>query len=73
MNSNMDIVKNSILNLKEKSEIEKKNLSESIEMMWLNADVQRRKGELDIPESSKDNINRIRQLLACAWSEDLKK
>ena len=73
MNWNLEKIKKSILDLKEKSEIEKKNLSDSIEMMWLNADVQRRKEELDIPENSKDNVNRIRQLLACAWSEDLKK
>lgn len=73
MNWNLEKIKKSIIDLKEKSEIEKKNLSDSIEMMWLNADVQRRKEELDIPENSKNNVNRIRQLLACAWSEDLKK
>ena len=48
------------------------NIFESIEMFWLNADIQRKKTEVIIPKSAKDNILRIRQLLAAAWSEDFK-
>lgn len=52
---------------------EKVSLMDSIEMLWLNADIQRKKTEVIIPESADENILRIRQLLAAAWSEDYKK
>ena len=62
----------SIQILHENSETEKKNLLESIEFMWLNAEVQKKK-EFQIPKGSSDeNILRIRQLLASAWFEDFK-
>jgi len=54
------------------AEIEKKTLLESIELMWLNADIQRKKEDYQIPEGADENILRIRQLLASAWFEDLK-
>ena len=54
------------------AEKEKKNLLESIELMWLNADIQRKKEDFQIPEGADENILRIRQLLASAWFEDLK-
>ena len=63
----------SIQILHENSETEKKNLLESIEFMWLNAEVQKKKKEFQIPKgSSEENIIRIRQLLASAWFEDFK-
>ncbi len=63
----------SIQILYENSETEKKNLLESIEFMWLNAEVQKKKKEFQIPKGSSDeNIHRIRQLLASAWFEDFK-
>ncbi|MBH43508.1 MAG: hypothetical protein CMP25_01825 [Rickettsiales bacterium] len=65
-------VKNSINNFIEIAEKEKQSLKDSIEMLWLNADVQRKKIEIIIPESADENILRIRQLLAAAWSEDYK-
>ena len=41
--------------------------------MWLNAEVQKKKKEFQIPKGSSDeNILRIRQLLASAWFEDFK-
>ena len=52
--------------------LKKKNLFESIEFMWLNAEVQKKK-KFQIPKGSSDeNILRIRQLLASAWFEDFK-
>ena len=65
-------IKNSINHFIKVSEEEKKSLKESIEMLWLNADIQRKKTEIIIPESADENILRIRQLLAAAWSEDFK-
>jgi len=65
-------IKNSINHFIEISEKEKKSLKDSIEMLWLNADIQRKKTEIIIPESADENILRIRQLLAAAWSEDFK-
>ena len=41
-------------------------------MLWLNASVSKKKKEIVLPEDSNQNITRIRQLLAAAWSEDLK-
>ena len=68
------IIKQSITDLHKKAELEKKSLLDSIEMMWLNAEVHRKKGNINqIPEGVEGNINRIRELLACAWFEDLKK
>ena len=72
MNRNLSEIKESINLHVKKAKIEKDSILESIEMFWLNADVQRKKTEIIIPESSKDNITRIRQLLAAAWSEDYK-
>ena len=41
-------------------------------MLWLNASVSKKKKDIVFPESSNENITRIRQLLAAAWSEDIK-
>ena len=65
-------IKNSIESYSEKAKKEKLSVIESIEMFWLNADIQRKKNEVIIPDSAKDNVVRIRQLLAAAWSEDFK-
>mgnify|MGYP003689176183 CR=1 FL=1 len=72
MDRNLSEIKESINSHIEKAKKEKNSILESIEMFWLNADIQRKKTEIIIPESSKDNIIRIRQLLASAWSEDYK-
>ncbi len=67
-------LKESITELYNKAEDEKRTILDSIEMMWLNADIQRKKSyETNIPEEIENNITRIRELLACAWFEDLKK
>ena len=65
-------LKESIKNFNNLSSIEKKNLIESIEMLWLNASVKRKKKDINIKTQDNENIVRIRQLLAAAWSEDLK-
>ena len=65
-------IKESINHFIKISEKEKQSLKDSIEMLWLNADIQRKKTEIIIPESADENILRIRQLLAAAWSEDFK-
>ena len=65
-------LKESIKNFNNLSSIEKKNLIESIEMLWLNASVKKKKRDLNINIEDNENIVRIRQLLAAAWSEDLK-
>ena len=65
-------LKESIKNFNNLSSIEKKNLTESIEMLWLNASVKKKKKEININADDNENIVRIRQLLAAAWSEDLK-
>ena len=70
MNKDLSIIKESIKEFYKESEKEKISIMESIEMFWINADIQRKKTEIIIPESSKENIIRIRQLLAAAWSED---
>ena len=41
-------------------------------MLWLNASVRKKKSDIGIPKNANENIVRIRQLLAAAWSEDLK-
>ena len=65
-------LKESIKNFNNLSSIEKKNLIESIEMLWLNASVKKKKKVISIKKKDNENIVRIRQLLAAAWSEDLK-
>ena len=65
-------LKESIKNFNNLSSIEKKNLIESIEMLWLNASVKKKKKDINIKNQDNENIVRIRQLLAAAWSEDLK-
>ena len=65
-------LKESIKNFNNLSLIEKKNLIESIEMLWLNASVKKKKRDININIDDNENILRIRQLLAAAWSEDLK-
>ena len=65
-------LKESIKNFNNLSSIEKKNLIESIEMLWLNASVKKKKKDINIETQDNENIVRIRQLLAAAWSEDLK-
>ena len=70
MNKNIESIKLSITKFYDDSKKEKANISDSIEMFWITADIQRRKTEVITPESAKDNITRIRQLLAAAWAED---
>ena len=41
-------------------------------MLWLNARVKKKKKHINIKTQDNENIVRIRQLLAAAWSEDLK-
>ncbi len=65
-------LKDSINNLNKLSLNEKKTLLESIEMLWLNASVRKKKKDMIMPDNANENILRIRQLLAAAWSEDLK-
>ena len=65
-------LKESIKNFNNLSSIEKKNLIESIEMLWLNASAKKKKKDINIKTQDNENIVRIRQLLAAAWSEDLK-
>ena len=65
-------LKESIKNFNNLSSIEKKNLIESIEMLWLNASVKKKKKDINIKTQDNENILIIRQLLAAAWSEDLK-
>ena len=65
-------LKESIKNFNNLSSTEKKNLIESIEMLWLNATVKKKKKDINIKTQDNENIVRIRQLLAAAWSEDLK-
>lgn len=68
------LVKESIIKLHSKAEIEKKALFDSIEMMWLNSEVQKKKTQpIEIPKGAENSITRIRELLACAWFEDSKK
>lgn len=73
MEKKLSTIKESINQFTQMSSKEKISLMESIEILWLNADIQRKKTEVIIPESADENILRIRQLLAAAWSEDYKK
>jgi len=65
-------IKNSIKKFNEYSLKEKDSLSESIEMFWLNAGIQKKKEDVKTVHGKGEQISRIRQLLAAAWSEDLK-
>ena len=65
-------LKESIKELNDLSSNEKKALIESIEMMWLNSGIQKKKADLKVPTKATEKISRIRQLLAAAWSEDYK-
>ncbi len=71
-NEKVNNLKESINNFNNLSSIEKKNLIESIEMLWLNASVKKKKKDISVNIENNENIVRIRQLLAAAWSEDLK-
>ena len=71
-NKDKEEIKSSIRDLFEKSNSEKNILLESIEMLWLDASIKKKKKEITYPESLNTNIIRIRQLLAAAWLEDLK-
>ena len=52
---------------------EKSSLVDSIEMLWLNAGIQKKKKDIKVDgNNSNDHIKRIRQLLSAAWSEDSK-
>jgi len=65
-------IKESIKKLNESSIKEKESLTDSIEMLWLNAGVQKKKKDIKFSDDENEHISRIRQLLAAAWSEDLK-
>lgn len=69
---NLNKLKTSIQELFEKSDQEKINLYDSIEMLWLDASIKKKKKEVSLPEKLNSNVIRIRQLLAAAWLEDLK-
>tara|TARA_Y100000287_G_scaffold98085_1_gene78283 strand:+ start:39 stop:269 length:231 start_codon:yes stop_codon:yes gene_type:complete len=66
-------LKKSIEKFNDFSTKEKSSLVDSIEMLWLNAGIQKKKKDIKIDSNnSNDHIKRIRQLLSAAWSEDLK-
>jgi len=66
-------LKKSIEKLNDFSTKEKSSLVDSIEMLWLNAGIQKKKKDVKVDgNNSNDHIKRIRQLLSAAWSEDLK-
>ena len=65
-------LKQSIEKLNKLSLDEKTNLLDSIEMLWLNSNVRKKKKDIIMSDNSNQNVLRIRQLLAAAWSEDLK-
>ena len=69
---NIKELKESIKDLNKLSSEEKGSLISSIEMLWLNASVRKKKKDIKLDQNSNENILRIRQLLAAAWSEDLK-
>ena len=71
-NKNLDKIKISIQELFDKSDQEKVNLFESIEMLWLDSSIKKKKKEVSLPEKLNSNVVRIRQFLAAAWLEDLK-
>ena len=66
-------LKKSIEKLNDFSTKEKSSLVDSIEMLWLNAGIQKKKKDIKVDgNNSNDHVKRIRQLLSAAWSEDLK-
>ena len=66
-------LKKSIKKFNDFSTKEKTSLVDAIEMLWLNAGIQKKKKDIKIDgNNSSDHIKRIRQLLSAAWSEDLK-
>ena len=66
-------IKESIKKLNESSKKEKISLMDSIEMLWLNAGIQKKKNDIKLDgDKQNEHVSRIRQLLAAAWSEDLK-
>ena len=66
-------LKKSIEKFNDFSNNEKSSLVDSIEMLWLNAGIQKKKKDIKVDgNNSNDHIKRIRQLLSAAWSEDLK-
>ena len=69
---NINQIKKSIEKFNEFSLKEKASLTDSIEMLWLNAGIQKKKQDIRPVEGKDEQILRIRQLLAAAWSEDLK-
>jgi len=69
---NINQIKKSIKDYNNYSEKEKSSLIDSIEMFWLNAGIQKKKEDVVPIDSKNEQIVRIRQLLAAAWSEDLK-
>ena len=68
---NIDQIKKSIKKFNEFS-LKEKALTDSIEMLWLNAGIQKKKQDVKPVKGENEQILRIRQLLAAAWSEDLK-
>lgn len=73
LRKNIEDIKDSIRNLNKLSINEKDSLRDSIEMLWLNSGLQKKKIEPIFPSSADENIHRIRQLLSAAWAEDFKK
>ena len=72
-NKKITDLKKSIEKFNDFSTKEKTSLVDSIEMLWLNAGIQKKKKDIKIDDNnSSDHIKRIRQLLSAAWSEDLK-
>jgi ATP-dependent Clp protease ATP-binding subunit ClpA len=69
---NIDQIKKSIKKFNDDSQKAKESLTDSIEMFWLNAGIQKKKQDVKPVHGKNEQISRIRQLLAAAWSEDLK-
>ena len=69
---NIGQIKKSIEDYNNYSKKEKSTLIDSIEMFWLNAGIQKKKEDVTPIDPKNEQIVRIRQLLAAAWSEDLK-
>ena len=69
----IDKIKESIKKLNDFSKNEKLSLIDSIEMLRLNAGIQKKKKDIKLDGNKQnEHVSRIRQLLAAAWSEDLK-
>ena len=58
----IDNIKKSIQSLNQLSSDEKKNLLESIEMLWLNASVRKKKSDIDFLVFSTANFRQLQQL-----------